>query len=95
MAIEWACSPTEQCVLELPAVLVARLAALSSEQCSTCGARWASKFRSEAEGIGNAHARERELASPESEWVSRLSELSRLAKVAAESRRGMFMWMCP
>jgi hypothetical protein len=85
---------TEQALLEVPPVLVARLAELSPDECATFGASWSAKFRAEAAKIKKSFVRERELARPESEWITRLSELAKLAKVAAQPGRKMFMWMC-
>jgi hypothetical protein len=86
---------TEQLLFELPPPFVARLAATTAESYATLTSRWASKIRADAATIPNPRRKEMELGRPDSEWVTRLSEIARLAKVATESHRAMFMWICP
>src|SRR5262245_30394144 len=73
---------TSECVFELPAPFVERLAATSTEQHATLGARWAETERTKAATIKNEYTRERALARPDSEWIERLAALAKLAKVA-------------
>jgi hypothetical protein len=73
----------EETVIQVHPTLLERLATLSSEECARCGAEWA-KVR-----------RANEPAGPDSDWITRVSEIAALAKRAVDDRRDMYMWICP
>jgi hypothetical protein len=85
----------EQTVCEMHPEILARLAALSPEEITRYGTDWSNRQREEAKTIENDYWRQQELGRPDSEWISRLTEIASLAKQAVASSRSMFMWMCP
>jgi hypothetical protein len=91
------CGPprAEVALCEIPPVLVSRLSELGSDECKQVGREWSARRREDAGSIVIQSIREEQMARPDSEWISRLSDLSMLAKRAATEARLMFMWMSP
>lgn len=73
---------TEEMLFETPPTLVARLAAISSDECSHYGARWAECADCDLEP-----------SDLDTDRISRLTVLTAFARRAIAEKRGMYLWM--
>jgi hypothetical protein len=86
---------SDESVIEVHPALIARMAELSSDECVRYGAEWAEEHRENNLNVLGQSMEDIAPTGPDSDWITRLSELSALAKLAVADKRGMYMWICP
>ena len=79
-------------LLEVPPALNARLAQLSPTDFDRVATRWADFFRKDVATIQSLAVREELLSTPNSSFVARLFDLTKVARRAVSSSRAMFLW---
>jgi hypothetical protein len=82
-------------LLEVPPALTARLADLSPNDFPRVATKWAALFRTDAATVQSDTVRQQLLSTPDSVFVTKLSDLASVARKAASSSRTMFLWTLP